>query len=140
MNHVFANFFTAHVDLQLHDRVVNRDWLRHQVNDLALSTNFAESVHLDKIQIVARILGANQPIHRQSHSLDIDVLAVVTHRAAHIHDDYGRGFGIVPSSMDFDVFRFESNRSLAAVADNRIDERLRNIHVGKRITEFVLLR
>ena len=77
-----------------------------------LSLYFAERIHLDKVQVVAGILAAYQAFHGQCHSFDVDVLSVISHGSAHIHDDHGRAFGIVSCFVDFDVIGGQLNRRL----------------------------
>ncbi len=62
-----------------------------------------ERVHLDESQEVAGVLALNQTLQRQRHSFDVHVLAVVSHRTAHVHDHGGGTLGMIASLMDFNV-------------------------------------
>ena len=73
-----------------------------------------ERVHLDELQVVAGILAADQAVERQAHPLDVDVLPVVAHRAAHVHQHDGGALGRVARAMDLDVVRLEPQRQARA--------------------------
>ena len=65
----------AHVGLQPHDGIEDRHRLGHQVDDFAGVPRLGEGVDLDELQVIARILAADQAVQRQAHPLDVDVLA-----------------------------------------------------------------
>ena len=106
MHHVFTDIFATHVDFELDPWIVDRNRLGHHVDDFAPLTDFPKGVHFDKADKVAGEFAANQPVHRQRHSFDVDVLPVVAHRTAHVHDDHGCGFWVVSRFVNFDVFGF----------------------------------
>ena len=56
------------------------------------------------------ILAADQAFERQGHPLDVDVLPVVAHRAAHVHQHAGGALGRVARAMDLDVVLTEADR------------------------------
>lgn len=47
-------------------------------------------VHLDALQVIARVLRADQGVEREGHPLHMDVLPAVPHRARHVHQDARR--------------------------------------------------
>ena len=88
----------------------NRDRLRKQFGDFASRSRFGEREHLDELQIIARVFAANQPLQRQTHAFDVDVLPVVTHRAAHVHQHGGGTFRVVAGTMNDDIFALHPQR------------------------------
>ena len=139
-NAVFAHVVAAHIDAQPHEWVENRHGLGHQLDDFARRRRPGECVHLDHLQIVARIFAADQPFQGQGHSLDVHVLAVVAHRAAHVHDDARRALGRVARAVNDDVFLAQLDLRSAFGPQHGVDERLRYVHVGQRVAEFISLR
>ena len=104
----------AHVGLETHYRVVERHRLGHQGGDLRDVPRLGEGVHLDELQEVAGIFAADQPVQRQAHALDVDVLAVVAHRAAHVQQHGGGALGVVAGAVDLDVLGLEPHRQAGA--------------------------
>ena len=49
-------------------------------------------VHFDEAQMVPGVFTGDEPLQSQSHLLYIDVLPLVTHASAHIHNNGGRTF------------------------------------------------
>ena len=134
---VLADVLAAHVDLQPHEGVEDRHGLGHQLDELARRRRAGEREHLDQLQEVARIFAADQPLQGQRHPLDVDVLPVVAHRAAHVHDHGGGALGRVPRAVNDDVFLGQLHRQAAAGPQHGVDERLRDVHVGQRVAELV---
>ena len=59
---VFTHSFVAHVRLEIHDGIVDRHGLWHQIDDFSWSSEFCERVHFDEPQKVARILASDQAL------------------------------------------------------------------------------
>ncbi len=116
---------------------MNRDHLGHHVDDLTWRTQFGERVHFDEPKKVAGIFALDQSLHCQCHSFDIDVLSLVPHRSAHVHDHAGRAFGMIAGLVDFDVFAAQSQRALVTMANQGVDDRVGHVHVGNAIAEFI---
>ncbi len=126
--------------MQPHDRVVKRHRLGHEVDDASRLDQFGERVHFDEAQPVAGVLAADQSFERQPHALDVDVLAVVAHRAAHVHEHARGALGRVARAVNLDVVGVEPHRHAWAVAHQRVDERAGDVEVRDRVAELVLLR
>ncbi len=82
-----------------------------------------DRVHLDELQEIAGILGADQAVQRQAHALDVDVLGLVAHRAAHVEQDAGGALGIVARALDDDVLGLHAQRQAGAGSKQGVDER-----------------
>ena len=59
MHHVFAHVLAGHVINELHQWIVNRHWLGHQIDDLTGIPHLAKGKHLDETQKVAGVFAAN---------------------------------------------------------------------------------
>ena len=132
-----ADVVPAHVHAEPDDRIEDRHRLGQQIDDFAAGPRLGERVHLDEVQVVAGVLAADQPVQCQAHPLDVDVLAVVPHRAAHVHHDDRGALGRVAGAVDDDVLRFQPQRQFGSAAQHGVDQRLRNVHVRDRIAELV---
>ncbi len=125
----FTNIIAAHVSPQLNPRLMDRHRLGHQVDNLARRAKFGEREHFDKPQEVTWVIGLNQRLEGKAHPFDVDVLAVIAHRTAHVHDDHGRTFGMVACAMHFDLVTAQTQRPFLRVLQQHIDDRLRQIDV-----------
>ncbi len=114
-----------------------RHRLGHQRGHFGDVPRLGEGVHLDELQEIAGIFAADQAVQRQAHALDVDVLAVVTHRAAHVEQHRRGALGIVARLVDDDVFGLEPDRQARSVAQQGVGERGRDVHVRHGIAELV---
>ena len=135
---VFADVVAAHVGAEPHDRVEERDGLGHHIDDAAGLDELGEAVDFDEADPVARVFAADEAFEGQGHALDVDVLAVVAHRAAHVHQDASRALGRVAGAMDLDVVLVEAERHAWSLADEGVDEGAGDVEVGDRVAEFVI--
>ena len=61
---------------------------------------------------------ADQAVEGQAHPLDVDVLPVVAHRAAHVHEHRRGALGRVARAVDDDVFGLEPHRQRRPAAQH----------------------
>src|SRR5262249_35179912 len=83
---------------------------------------------------------ADQTLKGKAHSLHVDVLAVVAHRAAHVHEHDRRAFGVVARAVNLDIVWLEPNRQPRPRSQHRVHQRGGDIHIGDGIAEPVRLR
>ena len=133
----FADLVVAHVDLQPHNGIINRHGLGHHFDDLAGAFELREGRHFDHGEVIARVFFADDAFKREGHAFDVDVLAVVAHRAAHVHDHRRGALGVVARFVDDDVVGLHSQGAFVVLAEEHVDEGLRQVDVGHRIAEFV---
>ena len=130
----FGDPRVAHVRPQPHDRIVDRDGLRHELDDLAGPAQPGEGVHLDDLQEVARVLAANEPVERERHLLARDVLAAVAHRTGHVEDERRRALGRAAGPMHDEILR---RRPRLTGAGDRVQDRLRHVERSGGVAELV---
>ena len=135
-----ADPLVAHIGLEPHDWVVDGHRFGHQVDDLTGWPQLGKRKHLDESQKIPWVLRGDEPLQGQGHAFDVDVLAVVAHRSAHVHDDHGRAFGTVSRLEDLDIIAAKSNGAFVGPPEHRIGDGLDDVHIGDRVTELISLR
>ena len=85
VNHMFTYVGITHVYLELDPGVVEGNGLGHQVDNFTLFADLAERIHFHEVHDVTRVFRSDESVHRQRHSFDVHILAVIPHRPAHIH-------------------------------------------------------
>ena len=56
------------------------------------------------------------PCNASAHAFHIDILTLIPHRAAHIHDDAGRTLGMIASFVNDDIIATQTDRSFIALS------------------------
>ncbi len=95
-----------------------------------------ERVHFDEAKEIAGVLALDQSLQGQCHALDVHVLAVVSHRPAHVHDHACGALRMIASLVDFDVFATQPDRSLVSLPKQRVDHGLRQDRCWRRCRQI----
>ncbi len=80
----------------------------HQIDDLADLRTFPKVYISTKLRKSPGYSAANQTVHGQRHPFHVDVLAVVSHRATHIHMTTAGTFRIVSRAMNLDILGLQA--------------------------------
>jgi len=132
----FGDILAAHVSSKPDDRAGDGGNSRHQGHQFAWLNRFGERVEFDKPQKIPGELRGDQPVQGQSHAFHIDVLPVVSHRTAHVHEHDGGAPRVVSRAMHFHIPSLHAERSLGALAEHGVDQGRGDIQLRNRITEL----